>query len=81
MEWLERNILPEECKNCAEEDCYNCDTAGKRWVLSREDELRSNRILIVRAIKHMQQKLAEIDAELENCTMCEGNTTRLPIKE
>lgn len=65
MEWLEKTPIPEECKDCTEEDCYNCDTAGKRWGLSKEEELRSNRILLVRAIERLQLRLAAIDAELE----------------
>ena len=65
MEWREVNPIPEECKNCTEEDCYNCDTAGKRWVLSREDELRTNRKLMEQAIRRFQRKIGEIDAELE----------------
>ena len=65
MEWLEANPIPEECINCTEEDCYNCDTAGKRWTLSREDELRLNRRLLVQAMARLQRKIAAIDAELE----------------
>lgn len=40
LEWIEADPLPEECRNCQEEDCYNCDYAGKRWYLSEEDILR-----------------------------------------
>lgn len=40
MEWLEADPLPEECVNCQEEECYNCDYAGKRWYLAPEDEAR-----------------------------------------
>ena len=64
MEWLERSI-PEECGECAQEDCYNCDVAGKRWVLSKEYELRTNRKLMVRAVKRLECKIAEIDEQLE----------------
>ena len=65
MEWLELNPIPEECRECKEEDCYNCDTAELRWTLSREDELRARRMLMVRAIERFQRRLAAIDAELE----------------
>ena len=65
MEWLEVKPIPEECNNCKEDDCYNCDVAGRRWVLSKEDELRARRILMVRAIEELQQKVAKIDSELE----------------
>ncbi len=39
MEWIEVE-LPEACKECQEEDCYNCDHAGERWQLSPEDQAR-----------------------------------------
>ena len=63
--WLEANPMAKECENCPEKDCYNCETAGKRWILSREDELRINRKLLIRKIEHIKRKIAEIDAELE----------------
>ena len=31
MEWLEIETLPMECQDCQEEECYNCDHAGRRW--------------------------------------------------
>lgn len=65
MEWIEKRPIPEECKNCGQKDCYNCDTAGKRWVLSREDELRTSRLLALSAIARLQRRIAAIDAELE----------------
>lgn len=66
MKWLETDPIPEECYNCTEEDCYNCDTAGKRWTLSREDELRTKRMLLVRAMERLQRKISAIDAELNS---------------
>ena len=57
--------MPEECKNCMEDDCYNCDIAGKRWSLSGAEELRINRMHMARAIARLQRKIAAIDAELE----------------
>lgn len=66
MKWQEANPMPKECENCPKGDCYNCDTAGKRWILSREDELRTNRNLLMRKIEHLQRKIAAIDAELED---------------
>ena len=65
MEWLEAHPLPAECQNCREEDCYNCDTAGKRWYLSREDELLLRRKSLVRSIEQAQRKVQEIDRELD----------------
>ena len=64
MEWIEANPLPPECVECQEEDCYNCDYAAGRWQLSRIDELRVRRKMMVRSINRMQRKLALIDKEL-----------------
>ena len=50
MEWLEADPLPVECQDCQEEDCYNCDHAGKRWYLSQEDDLRIRRKGLLKAI-------------------------------
>jgi len=65
MEWIEVNPLPDDCIGCTEKDCYNCDFAGKRWVLSREDELRTTRMMLVKSIERTQRKIDAIDAELE----------------
>lgn len=65
MEWIEANPLPPECVDCQEEECYNCDVAGKRWTLSRADELRIKRKMAVKAIERLQRQLEAIDAELE----------------
>ena len=65
MEWIEADPLPAECVNCQEEDCYNCDSAGKRWYLSQADELRLRRKMLVKAIERYEQQIKEIDAELE----------------
>ena len=64
MEWLESNPLPAECQNCREGDCYNCDYAGKRWYLSRKDELKLRRKGLIRAIGKFLQQVQEIDLEL-----------------
>ena len=65
MEWIEANPLPQECLNCQEEDCYECDTAGKRWYLSKADELRIQRKGLIKAIERLERQIHEIDAELE----------------
>lgn len=65
MEWIEANPLLEVCRNCQEEDCYNCDYAGERWTLSQADELRIRRKDIVKAIDRLKRQLEAIDAELE----------------
>jgi len=64
VEWLKANPLPDVCVDCTEEDCYNCDHAGKRWYLSRVDELRLRRKMLVRAIERLQRQVAAIDDEL-----------------
>lgn len=65
MEWIEADPLPAECVNCQEEDCYCCDTAGKRWYLSQADELRVRRKMLVKAIERLERQVKAIDAELE----------------
>ena len=64
MQWLEVTPIPEQCKTCREKECYNCDVAGKRWVLSRQDQLRTSRTLKQKAICRLQREVEEIDKEL-----------------
>lgn len=64
MKWLEADPLPAECQNCQEGDCYNCDYAGKRWYLSREDDLRIRRKGLIKAIERLQQQVDSIDQQL-----------------
>ena len=64
MDWIEADPRPAACMNCQEEECYNCDTAGERWQLSREDELRLRRKQLVKAIERLQRKIDAIDMEL-----------------
>ena len=64
MEWIEANPIPKACMDCQEEDCYNCDTAGERWQLSHEDELKVCRKQMVRAIDRLQRRIYSIDIEL-----------------
>lgn len=64
MNWIESETIPAACRDCTEEDCYNCDAAGERWHLSREDELRVRRKQMVRAIERLQRKIYSIDIEL-----------------
>lgn len=68
MEWIEADPLPVVCQNCTEEDCYNCDTAGKRWYLPREDELRLRRKGVVKAVERLQRQIQAIDRELQTFT-------------
>ena len=65
MNWLERKPLPIACVECKEENCYNCEHAGDRWCLSKQDELRTRRKLLVKSIERMQKQVAENDRELE----------------
>lgn len=55
MEYIEVSPLPPECMQCDEEECYNCDNAGKRWVLSEEDERRLTELLWKRAEERRQR--------------------------
>lgn len=64
MNWIEAETIPAACRDCTEEDCYNCDAAGERWHLSREDGLRVRRKQMVRAIERLQRKIYSIDIEL-----------------
>lgn len=64
MKWIEANPLPEECQNCKDGVCYNCDHAGKRWYLSKKDDLLLHRKTILRTITRMQKQIEEIDREL-----------------
>ena len=69
MEWLEVRPIPYACRDCQEEDCYNCDTAGGRWQLSNADELRLRRSGLLKAIERLQQEVDAIDREIQNCDL------------
>ena len=64
MEWVEADPIPKACMNCQEEDCYNCDAAGERWQLSRNDELKLRRKQLVKAINRLQHEIDAIDIAL-----------------
>lgn len=67
LHWMEADPLPDECINCREEDCYNCDYAGKRWYLSEEDELRIRKKGLLHTINRLSQRIEatkESDHEL-----------------
>ena len=65
LEWVEGNPLLEICVACTEEDCYNCENAGKRWTLSRKDALILRRKMLTKAIERLQKQVKGIDEELE----------------
>lgn len=64
MEYIEVTPLPPVCQSCKEEDCYNCDYAGRRWQQSQEDELRIRKKGLLRAIERMQRQVEGIDKKL-----------------
>lgn len=64
MKWKEIYPLPGVCQGCKQEDCYNCEYAGQRWSLSREEELKMRRKMLVRAIERLQRQVQEIDKEM-----------------
>ena len=64
MEWIEAKPLPAECQHCRKGDCSNCDHAGKRWFLTRKDELTLRRKQLLKAIARMERQIEAIDREL-----------------
>ncbi len=64
MEWIEADPLPRECENCQEEECYNCDYAGKRWYLSQVDQIKLRRKVLLRAIERQKSQITAIEKEL-----------------
>ena len=63
MKWIETDLIPEQCQGC-EEDCYNCDYAGERWVLSQKDELRIKRKGLEKTLERIKQEMDDIDKKL-----------------
>ena len=64
MEWHESDPLPDECKNCTEEDCYNCDYALNRWHLSEQDQLNLKRLKLLQSMEHTWDKIIAIDIKM-----------------
>ena len=71
MNWIEADPLPVVCVGCKEKECYNCDYAGERWYLSKEDELRVKRKGLVRAMKRLQKQVERIDQQLRSFSRSE----------
>lgn len=65
LEWKEVNPLPQECLGCRDGDCSECEVAGKRWVLSRADELRIRKRSLLKSIERMQRQVSAIEIELK----------------
>lgn len=64
LEWHEADPLPPECVDCKEDDCWECDYAGARWVLNPIDELRVRKKGLLKAIERYQKQIAIIDTEI-----------------
>lgn len=64
MEWKEVRPLPKACKRCKKEDCHNCEQAEQRWQLSRADELKIRRKMLVKAIERLERQVSIVDEEL-----------------
>ena len=64
LTYIENKELPEACFNCQEEDCYNCDIAGERWILPEIEELRITRKLKEKAIARLQREISIIDKRI-----------------
>lgn len=65
MDWIEVVPLPEACQKCMDEDCYNCDMAGQRWVLSEQAQLQIKHNGICKQLERLLVELSEVDRELE----------------
>ena len=62
----ETKPLPNVCRTCTEDDCYNCDYAGLRWKLDKVDELNIRKKMLIRAIIRLQKQIEVIDEALKN---------------
>lgn len=62
--YIEKYPPPQECIECKEQDCHECDTAGKRWRQTRKAELQGLRNLKLNAIARLERQIAEIEREL-----------------
>ncbi len=65
MEWTEADPLPQQCQNCQEEDCWECDDAGRRWYLPAMEDLKIRRKGLLKAIERYQRQIAAIEKELK----------------
>lgn len=61
--YTETPALPAKCREC-NEDCYNCDYAGGRWLLTQRKSLELKKVLKLKAISRLQREVAEIDRQL-----------------
>ena len=65
MDWIEVDTLPADCIGCQEEECYNCDVAGERWVLSAESEQLLRQKIVDKAIDRTISQLHRAYNELD----------------
>ena len=57
IEYKEIHPLPEVCRDCIELDCYNCDNAGDRFVLSERDKIKISMVIKKKQIlRHKNDK-------------------------
>lgn len=64
MAWIEANPIPADCNACTRQSCYNCDNAGKRWVLSDKEDLLLRRRMLLKAMQRTQKQIEDIDKKL-----------------
>ncbi len=65
MNWIEAEPLPQACEQCREPECYNCEVAGQRWVLTEQAKLRIRRNVIRKEIERLLVELSQIECKLE----------------
>ena len=57
LEYKEISPLPEICQSCNEIDCYNCEHAGERFILSEIDKIKiSMEIKKKQILRHKNDK-------------------------
>lgn len=64
LNYVESTASPVCCEGCNEPDCYNCDHAGDRWIISRRKELILKKELKYKAILRLQREIREINVQL-----------------
>ena len=65
MNWIEAEQLPQACEQCREQECYNCEVAAQRWVLTEQAKLRIRRNVIRKEIERLLVELSQIERKLE----------------
>ncbi len=65
-DYVEAFPLPVCCEKCNDYDCYECEHASERWLISTRRELELKKKLKEKAIARFQREIAEIDRQLAN---------------